>query len=119
MLARLRGEPADRVFDYMPVGTLASLGHREAVAQIKGLKLSGFPAWLMWRGIYLGKLPGFARKFQVGVDWIGDLINPVETTYFPLGAAFEARLHEVERTHEMPEELAAEEEALGGMSSAP
>ena len=101
LLAHLRGETPDLVFDYKPVGTLASLGHREAVAQIKGLRLAGLPAWFMWRGIYLGKLPGFARKFQVGVDWIGDLLNPVETTYFPLGHIVESRFHRAEQLHDL------------------
>ena len=87
LLALLRGDRPDRVFEYRPIGSLASLGHRQAVAQIKGLKLAGLPAWFLWRGIYLGKLPGFSRKFQVAVDWIGDLFSPVETTYFPLGIA--------------------------------
>lgn len=101
LLAHLRGERSGLIFDYRPIGTLASLGHREAVAQIRGLKLSGLPAWFMWRGIYLSKLPGFARKLQVGVDWIGDLINPVETTYVPLGDIVESRFHRAEQLHDL------------------
>jgi NADH:quinone reductase (non-electrogenic) len=90
LLALLGGDRPDRVFDYRPIGSLASLGHRQAVAQIKGLRLSGMLAWFLWRGIYLGKLPRFSRKFQVAVDWIGDLFSPVETTYFPLWGPLEA-----------------------------
>ena len=67
-----------------PIGSLASLGHREAVAQIGSVRVSGLPAWLMWRGIYLGKLPRFSRKVQVGLDWIGDLFNPAEIAYLPI-----------------------------------
>jgi NADH dehydrogenase FAD-containing subunit len=90
LLSVLHGERPERLFDYKPVGSLASLGHREAVAQVKGVKISGFLAWLMWRGVYLGKLPRFSRKFQVAVDWLGDLFSPVETTYFPLGPVLRA-----------------------------
>jgi NADH dehydrogenase len=85
ILALLRGGTPSRTFDYKPIGSLASLGHRRAVAEIKGIKLSGILAWFMWRGIYLGKLPGFSRKVQVGLDWIGDLFNPAEITYMPIG----------------------------------
>jgi NADH dehydrogenase len=85
ILALLRGEPADRTFDYTPIGSLASLGHREAVAQVKGIKLSGVAAWFLWRGVYLSKLPRFSRKLQVALDWTGDLFNPAEITYLPIG----------------------------------
>jgi len=45
----------------------------------------------MWRSIYLAKLPRFSRKVQVGLDWIGDLFNPVEISYQPLGTFVAAR----------------------------
>jgi NADH dehydrogenase len=86
ILALLRGAPADRTFDYTPIGSLASLGHREAVAQFKGVKLSGVAAWFMWRGVYLSKMPRFSRKLQVALDWTGDLFSPAEITYLPIGA---------------------------------
>ena len=86
ILALLHGAAADRTFDYTPIGSLASLGHRDAVAQLKGVKLSGFAAWFLWRGVYLSKLPRFSRKLQVALDWTGDLFNPAEITYLPLGA---------------------------------
>ena len=68
-----------------PIGSLASLGHREAVAQIRGVRIAGLPAWLLWRGVYLGKLPRFSRKVQVALDWTGDLFNPAEIAYLPVG----------------------------------
>ena len=48
---------------------LASIGHRNAVAVIYGVKLSGFLAWFLWRGIYLAKLPTFSRKLEVAISW--------------------------------------------------
>jgi len=89
--ALLAGGRAEHTFHYDPVGSLASLGHREAVAQIKQVKVSGFPAWLMWRGIYLGKLPRFSRKLQVGLDWVGDLFSPAEIVYLPIGTFLAGR----------------------------
>src|SRR5262249_14852949 len=43
-------------FGFDGLGTLGSLGHGAAVAQIFGLKVSGLLAWLLWRYIYLTKM---------------------------------------------------------------
>jgi len=56
-------------FNFRPRGMLASIGHRNAVAVIYGVKLSGFIAWFLWRGIYLSKLPTFSRKLEVAMNW--------------------------------------------------
>jgi len=60
-------------FIFKTIGMLAPLGHHSAVAEIKGIKFSGFFAWFMWRMIYLGKLPGFDRKVRVSLDWFLDI----------------------------------------------
>ena len=60
-------------FKFSALGTLAPLGHRTAVAEIMGFKLSGFFAWWLWRTIYLFKLPGWDRKIRVALDWTLDL----------------------------------------------
>ncbi len=75
LVAGLRGEPK-QAFAFKARGKLASLGHRSAVADIFGLKLSGFPAWLLWRAIYLMKMPDFDRKLRVSTDWLLDLLLP-------------------------------------------
>ena len=51
-----------KTFNYKPIGSLASLGQRQAVAQIGPIRLSGLPAWFAWRGIYLAKLPTLGDK---------------------------------------------------------
>ena len=75
LVATLRGEPK-RAFAFQARGKLAGLGHRSAVADILGFKLSGFVAWFLWRVIYLMKLPGFDRKLRVATDWFLDLVLP-------------------------------------------
>src|SRR5262249_61799546 len=47
--ALIRGVPIQKTFHYKPIGSLASLGHREAVAQIGGRRPSGVPARLAQR----------------------------------------------------------------------
>jgi NADH dehydrogenase len=73
--ATLRGGPR-RTFAFQALGKMGSLGHRSAVAEVLGLKLSGFLAWWLWRTVYLMKLPGLDRKIRVAVDWTLDLILP-------------------------------------------
>jgi len=43
---------------------------------IRGLRFSGLFAWLLWRAIYLAKLPGLERKVHVLADWIVELFFP-------------------------------------------
>lgn len=57
-----------------PLGSLASIGCRSAVAKLPGLRLSGFPAWFLWRSVYLFKMPTLTRKLRVALDWTADLL---------------------------------------------
>lgn len=63
-------------FAYTAKGSLASLGMSKAVAEVYGVKLSGWLAWLLWRGFYLSFLPGFAAKLRVLVNWVLNLFVP-------------------------------------------
>ncbi len=71
--AAIRGG-ASRGFEFEGLGKLASLGHFSAIAEILGIKFSGFIAWMLWRTIYLGKMPGLNRKVRIGMDWIVALL---------------------------------------------
>lgn len=82
--AAIRNTGLTKTFAYKPVGSLASLGNRQAVAQIGDLRLSGLPAWFAWRGIYLAKLPTLADKVRVGLDWVINLFAPVQTMQIPI-----------------------------------
>jgi NADH dehydrogenase len=83
IIAAIRNTGLTKTFAYKPIGSLASLGSREAVAQIGDLRLSGLPAWFAWRAIYLAKLPTLADKVRVGLDWLTDLFAPVDTMQLP------------------------------------
>ena len=86
LAAVLRGRPQQmQPFAYPGLGQLCLVGHRAGVAELfGGIKLSGFIAWLMWRNVYLMKLPGWDRKIRVGIDWFFDLIFPRELSYLNL-----------------------------------
>ncbi len=66
------------------LGALAPLGHHKAVAEIFGLRFSGFPAWWMWRTVYLMKMPTLGRKTRVAMDWSLDLFFKRDTTQLGL-----------------------------------
>jgi NADH:ubiquinone reductase (H+-translocating) len=75
-IARCLKEEQPEAFYHKNLGQLAAIGHRTAVADILGMKFSGFIAWFIWRTIYLFKLPGLQRKLRVMVDWTMDLFFP-------------------------------------------
>jgi NADH dehydrogenase len=69
ILRDLRGEP--RVpFEYFDKGFMATIGRARAVAQLRGLRLWGLPAWLAWVFIHLWYLVGFRNRVAVFVNWI-------------------------------------------------
>jgi NADH dehydrogenase len=75
IVAVLRGrEPAE--FRFRALGLLVALGHRTAAADLRGHRFSGFAAWLLWRGVYLAKLPGMDKRLRVFFDWTLDLLFP-------------------------------------------
>ncbi|MCB1084522.1 MAG: FAD-dependent oxidoreductase [Chlamydiia bacterium] len=66
-------------FRFKALGMMGALGHHSAVAELFGkFKCSGLIAWVMWRGIYWAKLPGFDRKLKVALTWILDTLIPIE-----------------------------------------
>lgn len=73
-----------KMFAFTGLGKLGSLGRRSAVAEIMGIKLSGLPAWVLWRAIYLSKFPGLDRKVRILADWIWDMVLPRDVTQIRL-----------------------------------
>jgi len=56
-------------FHYVDKGSLATIGRRAAVADIRGLELWGLPAWLAWLGIHIFFLIGFRNRLVVLFEW--------------------------------------------------
>jgi NADH dehydrogenase len=65
---------AKRPFRFSTLGQLASIGHHTGVAEVFGMRFSGFVAWWLWRSVYLAKLPGIAKKLRVAISWSLDLL---------------------------------------------
>ncbi len=80
--AALRGLPG-KPFHFDSLGALCVVGHQTACAELtvpfartRSVRFSGLLAWLMWRGIYLSKLPGLERKIRVLIAWSLELFFP-------------------------------------------
>jgi NADH:quinone reductase (non-electrogenic) len=72
-----------QAFHFDSLGALCVVGHQTACAELtmpfarsRSMRFSGLLAWLMWRGIYLSKLPGMERKIRVLMDWTVELFFP-------------------------------------------
>jgi NADH:ubiquinone reductase (H+-translocating) len=87
-------------FAYAGMGQFVSLGHRSAVAEILRFKVAGFPAWFLWRTVYLMKLPSLSRKVRVALDWTLDLVFGRDIAQLPL-----ARGERIGRAHYEPHDV--------------
>jgi NADH:ubiquinone reductase (H+-translocating) len=56
-------------FRYVDKGNLATIGRSKAVADVKGVHLAGFPAWLVWLFVHLFYLIGFQNRLLVFLRW--------------------------------------------------
>lgn len=92
IIASLRGGKK-KPMTYNGLGVMGALGHRCAVGEIGKFKVSGLLAWIVWRAVYLFKLPGLDRKIKVAISWLLDTIVPDETV--------QLRLNEQEDTREL------------------
>ncbi len=61
-------------FSFATIGVLVALGRHTAVGDIRGRQFAGLAAWLIWRGVYLSKLPGMEKRLRVLLDWLLDLV---------------------------------------------
>ena len=79
--AMIKGSPL-APFHFDSLGSLCVVGYHTACAELTvpifkhKVRFSGLFAWLMWRTVYLSKLPGRERKLRVIVDWIMETLFP-------------------------------------------
>lgn len=69
IVASLAGR-SKKSFVYDALGQLANIGHHAGVATILGADVKGIVAWLLWRDVYLAKLPRWEKKIRVWINWI-------------------------------------------------
>ena len=63
-----------KAFVHTAPGLLASIGRRTGVAHLFGFNVSGLVGWVLWRAIYLMKLPRLEKKLRVAVEWLLNVV---------------------------------------------
>lgn len=86
-LVRLLKSQPTQPFRFKALGQLCSIGGYQAVAEIFGMRISGFFAWILWRGVYLFKLPTWSRRIKVGLDWAWDVLFPRDLSFLNTDSA--------------------------------
>ncbi|MBA3974254.1 MAG: FAD-dependent oxidoreductase [Candidatus Solibacter sp.] len=67
--ARLEGKVAPPPFRYLDLGSLATIGRHAAVADLFGVQLKGYLAWLVWLFVHLMHLVDFQNRVVVLIRW--------------------------------------------------
>ena len=68
IVAALRGRPV-KPYRHPYAGSVASLGRHQGVAEVYGVRLVGWPAWVLHRVYHLSRVPTLDRKLRVLADW--------------------------------------------------
>jgi NADH dehydrogenase len=66
---KVTGKPAPAPFRYFDKGNLAVVGKNFAILESHKVKLSGFPAWVVWAGVHLQFLGQSSLRLSVLVQW--------------------------------------------------
>jgi NADH dehydrogenase len=66
---RVTGRAQPKPFWYWDKGELAIVGRAYAVADLRLAQFTGFPAWLVWAGVHIYFLIGFANRLFVSLQW--------------------------------------------------
>jgi len=56
-------------FHYRDWGTMATVGRKQAVADVHGWRLSGVPAWMLWLFVHLMAIVQFENRLLVMLQW--------------------------------------------------
>ncbi|WP_298233610.1 hypothetical protein [uncultured Azohydromonas sp.] len=75
------GTAPTRAFSHRSRGMMATTGHLKGVAELSGLRLSGLPAWLLWRAYYLLLMPTLGRKVRIWVEWTWSMCFSADITH--------------------------------------
>lgn len=67
-------------FEWKDLGFIISLGKHGALAQVRGMRISGYPAWWLHRIAYLSKIIGVRTKMRTALEWILNAFTPRDVT---------------------------------------
>ena len=67
---RVAGASPPKPFRYRDQGALATIGRSSAIADLPFIKLTGWPAWVLWGIVHIYFLIGFRNRLSVFVNWV-------------------------------------------------
>lgn len=73
--AALKGGKTPGAFRYKDYGNLATIGRRAAVIDFGKVRMSGFPAWVLWSVAHIWFLVGFRSRITVGFSWVWNYLT--------------------------------------------
>jgi NADH dehydrogenase len=56
-------------FKYRDLGSMAAISRRRAIVSFRGIRVSGFPGWVMWLFVHVAFLTGFKNRFKTLISW--------------------------------------------------
>ena len=71
-----------RKFEYNWKGQSAIIGKHYGIAEVMGVKITGFWAWVLWRNYYLTKMPNLEKRIRVWIDWNIDLFSRIDISRY-------------------------------------
>jgi NADH dehydrogenase len=72
---RLKGDTRKVAFKYRDLGSAAAIGRFKAIVSVRGLRLSGFPGWVVWLFVHIAFLNGFGGRVTTLYRWARSMIG--------------------------------------------
>ncbi|MGA0566352.1 NAD(P)/FAD-dependent oxidoreductase [Rathayibacter sp. KR2-224] len=73
LLGAQLNEPA-LPYRHQSLGTLASYGRHQGAAVIKGIKLRGWPAWVVDKAYHAMAIPSMSRRIRLATGWLANAL---------------------------------------------
>ncbi|HEY6473176.1 MAG TPA: NAD(P)/FAD-dependent oxidoreductase [Acidimicrobiales bacterium] len=74
-IKRLRAGKDSVPFTYRDLGSAATIGRFKAIVSVRGIRLGGFPGWVVWFFVHIGFLNGFGRRGSTMLRWFQAMIG--------------------------------------------
>jgi aspartate/tyrosine/aromatic aminotransferase len=84
ILARLRGEAAEP-FRWLDLGSMAVIGPWYAVADLRGLQLTGLAGWVVWALAHLAFIPDTENRIALFSKWMWQIATRQRTALLITG----------------------------------
>ncbi len=74
-IKRRRAGKESAPFKYRDLGSAAAIGRFKSIVSFKGVRLSGFPGWVVWFFVHIGFLNGFSNRASTMLRWFRTMVG--------------------------------------------